>query len=465
MSPSPISPPGIFPPISTIPPELLCYIFALTLAAMKIKTPPVMSTNDRGPRGWGYLGILGGPWLFGQVCSYWCELAESTPTLWTSFVLAPHMTGCHLRLLSMQLDRSGNSPLDLLIRFRDEGEPDWQGGPFDIFLAKLVALSARWRTLNVELNDNFFPHAEFAPLKRPGALPLLEELVFSGEPESRSYLMSIFNATCEFFKDATALRRVGLGLYARDWNLSLPWEQLTTYQGSLFDATTHFQNLVECDFMGSSFRNDDTRVRFLTLPHVRRLAVSDATYLDRLAAPALQSLCIVVNAPDGLVRVLHFLDRSGCGATLDELTLMFTVLSTPAEDIIAVLQQLQGLTALALELQMPHAPIVAALNASQRMCPKLRSLSWASPQDALDHGAFADMVLSRRGGSSGVHALRFLGVYFGRRRMKAAGWGRVIPGLTVITTNYSKRFPAVQRWRGDTTSLKALGLSQRLYVL
>ncbi|KAJ7604314.1 hypothetical protein DFH06DRAFT_1391240 [Mycena polygramma] len=155
------------------------------------------------------------------------------------------------------------------------------------------------------------------------------------------------------------------------------------------------------------------------------------------------------------------LHRFGCMGTLTELTLAFC--TTPAEEIITILKQLPSLTALSLDLSLeisiPPAPIVAALMAAERLCPNLISLSWADQEDSLDRTAFADMVVSRCAPSSGVHPLRFVAVYSGRRRMKGAGWRmRGLPGLEVVTMNRKKGAPAVLGWRGRGSSLTAIGL-------
>jgi hypothetical protein len=71
------------------------------------------------------------------------------------------------------------------------------------------------------------------------------------------------------------------------------------------------------------------------------------------------------------------------------------------------------------------------------------------------------MVLSSSGASGvvasqdsdsdalGVHALHFVALYAGRRRMKTAGWRlRALPGLEVVFLNSKKGKPVVRRW-GD----------------
>ncbi|KAJ7606979.1 hypothetical protein DFH06DRAFT_1347753 [Mycena polygramma] len=440
----------VLTPIASTPPEILCYIFALTLIS-KTATPPSIPAIGRGPSWYCKSGILGGPWIFGQVCSYWRKLAESTPTLWTSITVSHSLMPSQLRLLDTHLARSGNAPLDVLIHI---SKPRlYHDTSFKSFLAKIVAQSTRWRTLRLELLLNHFPHAVFTALaSTAGALPLLEELVFNGGgPIFR--IASDWDTMPEekikeitFFEDAPVLRRVAVsGYVSNQLDISLPWGQLTAYKGSVYGLTTKLdvgQNLVECELTGRYF-DDADKNRVHTLPYLRRLVLTDVELLHTLATPALQSLYIkqsiyIKKSVSGLIHLLH---RSGCITSLVELTLVFC--NTPAGEIIVILKQLPSLAALSLDICTPPAPIVTALMAAERLCPNLMSLSWADREDALDRAAFADMVASRCSASSAVQTLRFVAVYSGRRRMKGAGWRmRGIQGLEVVTMNRKKGAPA-----------------------
>ncbi|KAJ7839088.1 hypothetical protein B0H13DRAFT_2418436 [Mycena leptocephala] len=218
------------------------------------------------------------------------------------------------------------------------------------------------------------------------ALPLLEELALSSG--------GVFYFENDFsFADAPVLRRLVLGAHSQAFTrkIALPWMQLTSYRTFHPDATTHFRalagaaNLVECDLDFALTKGDEVtamQLELLTLPRLRRLAISCPLLLDRLVAPTLQSLYIV-----GPVKHVHpFLDRSGCTSQLVELTLARC--SAPAHEIIALLQQTPGLTALMLDVHSPPAEIVAALMAPGRLCPTLESLAWADFSDALDRGVF-----------------------------------------------------------------------------
>jgi hypothetical protein len=432
------------PPVSVInliPPELLCYIFTLLVPPLKSdSSSPVISTVNAPlfSRPW----IFGGPWVFSQVCSHWRALSVSLPTLWTSITVFTTISPRKLSLLNIQLSRTESAPLDLHIDFTSGTRSPPNFDLFDPFLARLVSYSARWRALHLEFNAGWVPDETIAALNGI-ALPLLEELALGGR--GVSYFENDFS-----FADAPVLRRLVLGAHSKEFTrkIALPWTQLTSYRTFHPDATTHFRalagaaNLVECDLDFALTKGDEVtamQLDILTLPRLRRLAISCPLLLDRLVAPSLQSLYIVGPAKD----VHPFLDRSGCTSKLIELTLARCVAS--ASEIIALLQQTPGLTTLMLDVHGPPAEIVAALMAPERLCPTLESLAWADFSDALDGGAFADMVVSR---CTGVHPLSSVVLLAGMQRLRTAvGRMRTLPGLEVVIMDPNNGVSALARWR------------------
>ncbi|KAJ7873683.1 hypothetical protein B0H13DRAFT_2280053 [Mycena leptocephala] len=432
-------------PINLIPPELLCYIFTLLVPSLKSgSSSPIIPIMLGAPWSSGPW-ILGGPWVFGQVCSHWRALAVSLPSLWTSITVFATVSPRELRLLNIQLSRTESAPLHLRIRFTSTGHSPSEFDLFEGFLARLVSQSARWRVLHLEFDGGWLPLPSFATLSGL-TLPLLEELAFNGPGVSSIERYG-------FFTDAPPLRRVVLGARSRAaiQKIALPWTQLASYKAFYPDAPTHFRNLagaanlVECDFDFPSLASDEftiMRLDILTLPRLRRLAVSCPVLLDRLVAPELQSLYIV----GPVKRAFSFLDRSGCTSKLIELTL--TRCAAPASEIISLLQHTRGLTALMLDVHGPPAELVAALTAPERLCPTLGSLAWADFTDALDRGAFADMVVSRCTDSTGMRPLHSVVLLAGRRRLKTgASRMRALPGLEVVIMNPNKGVPALARWR------------------
>ncbi|TEB24992.1 hypothetical protein FA13DRAFT_1270627 [Coprinellus micaceus] len=101
------------------------------------------------------------PVLLGRVCSYWRQVAYSTPQLWAKLhIVPPHIyrdnrTSCERRFLEKRrvvqewLDRSGDSPLNLsYVWFGDAMEDAIQLN--GILLQCLVPYSKRWADIDIQ---------------------------------------------------------------------------------------------------------------------------------------------------------------------------------------------------------------------------------------------------------------------------------------------------------------------------
>ncbi|KAJ7620720.1 hypothetical protein DFH06DRAFT_1305960 [Mycena polygramma] len=427
-------------PIQILPPELLCYIFTLGIPEQTAFTPAVPSIEATPSKEQSDPWILGGPWIPGQVCSAWRALAVSLPTLWTSITVTNTLSNPELHLLDIQLARSGTAPLDLFIRCTPWARFD--PTPFASFMTALESQSSRWRTLQLQFASGCRPPAALEALGSL-PLPLLEQVRFLGDGVSnlRNY---------SFLPNAPALRHVVLGDAGGPSieSISLPWHQITTYKAAYVDASTHIRNLaaatnlVDCDVTFTGLIDGFLRHDILFLPHLRRLALPHPSFLARLTTPALHTLYLIGTVDP----VLPFLRRSGRTEALSELTL--AKCNTPTSEIIAILRQTCGLTTLALDLSAPSAELVAALVASERLCPALGSLSLTDWKDELDRDAFVEMITSRCRGSDSVRALYAVAIYSGRRRMKTAAFRlRALPSLEVLVMNSKKGWLAVQKWR------------------
>ncbi|KAJ7670003.1 hypothetical protein DFH06DRAFT_1179797 [Mycena polygramma] len=472
------------PPIELLPLELLSQIFIL-LVPLQTPTsaaiPVIPRHNSRGPL------RLDVPWVFGQVCWKWRALSISMPSLWTNITVSSTVVPRQLPLLYTQLSRTGNAPLNVLVRFtanprRRPRSRRWryraspEPVPFDqslhTFLPALVAQSARWRTLHVRFGGSPAP-PEF-PVLSPKSLEGLEMVEFSG------YTMYSPRSFIKLSKPAPALRRailahIGVEIVSR---LRLPWAELTTY-GAVADPLAHIRRLasmpalVECE-LSVTRRSSQTFQggSLVTLQYLRRLVLwdPDSEFLDCMVAPSLQSLYITVF--DGMKDVIPFLERSRCTETLAKLTLSryrprrygSRSAESSAPAIVSLLQHTRGLTALAIQPPGSPSEIVAALalTGTERICPNLKSLSWADLDDELDYSTFVDMVASRCAESPhATHgfvdapsnvlraegALHSIAVYAGRRRMKGAGMRlRALPALEVVSMNRKKGRPVVEGW-------------------
>ncbi|KAJ7511953.1 hypothetical protein B0H11DRAFT_1953682 [Mycena galericulata] len=434
-------------PIDIIPPEVICYILnftlALPVATASSPTIPVLGVHSP-PEPW----VLSGAWVLGQVCREWRALAIAFPVLWTSMVVADNIRPRERHLLDIQLERSGNAPLDLLIRTRF-GRNFGRKTPFDGFMPKLVGYCGRWRSLHLQFDGPCPLHWAF---DRLGPLPLLRELILSGATDV---------ATLDAFKDAPNLRKVALSNPGQTsiHDTPLPWAQLATYKATYPDGSKHFRNLsmacnlVECD-LDFGTQTTDQLVRHmgtLTLPQLRRLVITKDLFLDCLVAPALNELQV-----HGTIdRVLPFLRRSAC--ILARLTLFRCNAGTDTE-ILQILRNTPSLNHLALDFRGPSSSTSGLISAfmmspggadGASVCPNLTSLFWGDRNDTMDRSAFVDMVESRWRTSDPTHrGLHFVRVYLGRLRMRSRRLQMFAEeGLDVIAINSRKGNRAMELWR------------------
>ncbi|KAJ7115132.1 hypothetical protein C8R43DRAFT_1156334 [Mycena crocata] len=160
----------------------------------------------------------------------------SFPGLWTSIVLSNAIWIREAAMLNYQLDRSGNAPLNILIRFTQNYYEDNDDEESD--KEEEESTLDMWRTVRFQFDWGVNPPRAFIKLK---ALPLLSEVVFSGRSQPPPVVLSnVDNISSP--------------------NVLLPWDRITTYKATYYvDGLTHFKNLsaavnlVECDI---GFAND-----------------------------------------------------------------------------------------------------------------------------------------------------------------------------------------------------------------
>ncbi|KAJ7617855.1 hypothetical protein FB45DRAFT_1103125 [Roridomyces roridus] len=446
-----ISPTAEASPISSLFPEILCHIFILALPPLEGHSPldNRLSPTRRLAQTKDGLWPLGPPWSLAQVCAHWRSVALGYGPLWSTIVVPQitpsHHSTCSLFYFKLILERSSSAPLDVLIRLN-------QCNKFvDIMIQTIVVHCARWRSLWIECDGQRLPPDEFGD-SRLGTLPLLRHLTINGalglRLEERFYSM---------FSDAPNLRSVALrspgDLSHRE--IVLPWAQLTSYRAKDPSASAHFKRLlvttqlVHCDldFDDAQFPGIPADLRgVVTLQRLRRLVITNTEVLQHIIAPCLQELQV-----HGVVdHVPSFMHRSSC--VLTRLTLFMCI--SPASQIVALLQLASSITVLELDYlgsADETAVLISALTigAAEPICPGLASLSWGDRNDVVDRESLVDMVESRwRLDPPGQ--LRFVGVYLGCRRMKAAGWRlRCLAneGLEVVLRIQKKGRRVMERWR------------------
>ncbi|KAJ7047988.1 hypothetical protein C8F01DRAFT_450307, partial [Mycena amicta] len=153
-----------------LPNELLQHIFTLALEPAHETTLPTST-----PLAWPVL----------QVCGHWREIALSLPQLWSTVVVSTGSIDIrHQNLLQLQLERSRNAPLDIVLRMTYKyhwQDSDFDGGLHGI-LKLLAAVCFRWQSIHISIDVDYRLPASFTAID---TLPVLEEVTFSGGAVSR----------------------------------------------------------------------------------------------------------------------------------------------------------------------------------------------------------------------------------------------------------------------------------------
>ncbi|KAJ7068748.1 hypothetical protein C8F01DRAFT_1119169 [Mycena amicta] len=399
-----------------LPNELLQHIFTLALEPAHETTLPTST-----PLAWPVL----------QVCGHWREIALSLPQLWSTVVVSTGSIDIrHQNLLQLQLERSRNAPLDIVLRMTYKyhwQDSDFDGGLHGI-LKLLAAVCFRWQSIHISIDVDYRLPASFTAID---TLPVLEEVTFSGGAVSRLDRLG----WKLLFRNVPKLHRVVLSepscLSMPCGEEDLPWTQIRTYKATYTECEEHRTKLklmantvVDADL--GLLRGIDSAAGQvqLGLPQLRKLVARSDMILDGLFAPALTDL----HVQGTVISVLPFLHSSGC--CLSRLTLDRCIAN--AEDILGVLRAVSGtLEHLALDTDGERYYTVErtrtlldafCVSSSNHLCPKLTSLAWSDSVAALDqyHNLFVKMVASRWRVPHGAPAyrLRRLVVYLaGRLRL------------------------------------------------
>ncbi|TRM66584.1 hypothetical protein BD626DRAFT_426000 [Schizophyllum amplum] len=266
------------------------------------------------------------PELLTEIFYYSCDeedvghhpaLMHTTPQLWSRFRFTVHarddLTALgQLQLLQKYLDLSGQHPITAPVTYTDS--PPVVPQAFLLFLRH----AERWQHLVVDS-----PHI----FNFIGALPLPHLTTVHGE------VSLLLRDTHQVLRRAPNLRTVHLTNYHEAHDLpALPWTQITDLRtewagASVLDVVERCPNLV-------SWRHQTFAPRFpapwsarpIECARLKRLEVClahDSLVLEHLCMPALTDLTLtwsscpkeMLDAQNAAVRVVAFLQRSGCHLT------------------------------------------------------------------------------------------------------------------------------------------------------
>ncbi|KAF7294332.1 F-box domain-containing protein [Mycena chlorophos] len=442
-----------------IPTELLQHIFALTIE-------PLHDDGNITP-----VGQDAAPWSLLRVCRLWENVALSSPELWSTIVVsAEHTSPPEQYYLALQLQRSENAPLDIILRMAApyiRVSTDVDGGPSKM-LTLVANVSARWRSFRISRYTRwpFIPPISLA-FDGIRALPLLERVVVSENPNAdRSN--DILDGAGFLFRDSPRLHCVvlnGLGAYAVRFQAGVPWRQIRTYKAKYALWDEHVSNLVpmartlvDADLSLPSGRagllwNDRPP---LELPSLKRLVVSHGVVLDLISAPALAELHVCGAVEHQLP---DFLARSACKIR------RFTIYQCPtsARVLLDILGGMSGtLEHLALELRGEDHDTASvhnvlqgltlarggAVDAERQLCPHLASICWSTAKGVDDHDILLEMVYSRWRLAIPARKLRVVDVHLNSRLMRSRDWYELREeGLEVRLVPMTKVARAIREWR------------------
>ncbi|KAJ7148394.1 hypothetical protein C8R43DRAFT_1236834 [Mycena crocata] len=343
---------GTLSPLRRMPPELLSLIFVLT------------HIHDKNPA----------PWKISQVCRRWQAIVSSQPSFWKSVILdfenRQRDSSTSKWGLETQLQRSGNSPLNILFTCRFTFR-DYTKHELTILLI-LAKHCRRWKKIQMWCPLGLY--SKLASVR--GDLPLLRELNLRSDPyrdEDEEHLIEVFELGPE-------LQQVSLNVGA-GVKVVLPFSYLLQYVSrsgwdSFSKALRSASNVVDCglDLVGTSAPPTTP----IVLPHLLRLSLSDSTLLEYLEAPNLQELYCCSRS-----------DHLSSLCARRRLSLQKLVLFYPASvaDVAGILEKLPTITELGLSIKMDSldalATLLAIRNESTDLAPSLRCITICSSEERL----------------------------------------------------------------------------------
>ncbi|KAJ7155846.1 hypothetical protein C8R46DRAFT_1116605 [Mycena filopes] len=366
-----------------IPPEILGYIFSLTLPIPRKARRTVVPVKES-------------PWTLSHVSRYWRAVALSESSLWSLVTLdyedpAPFYP---LSMVETQIARAKR----LKIHFYgfEKLHPQPQTEMFQ-FLAQHAV---QWEELSLRVTSHIAPL--LSTLR--DRLPLLRRFYLLWEPEDEPAIDRV-----ECFQNAPLL----VGACISDFPpiaVLFPAHNLTQYQCHASSWGTHVEilrqtpNLVDTRLTVDAIENWPDGQEIIDLTCLRRLLVSHAELLHFLRLPVLEELtidCEETEGPNILGALRSAVSRSSC--VLRRLCFWGLPVLTSTSDILG---QFTSILAFAVIISRPHDSDLAqtlmrhltitATGASGAVAPQLRDISFACDEGGyLVHRLYLDMIESR----------------------------------------------------------------------
>ena len=281
------------------------------------------------------------PLSLGAICSYWREIAWSTPSLWSSLVVrtsSKHDSHIATGIAREWLARSGQLPLSIHI--------------LTIFYDKAAVLalidvinqySTRWSDLDLFMPSHFYEHFHATD----NYAPILKSIRFRSSKARRLN----FQLTCPH------LERASFPHFPMD-GTNIQWDNLThltLHSISIIDSFIILRKtprLVFCKVSGSYPRLREpsrgapvlTSMRSLQLQSVIRSSGED--FLNNLIAPHLEEFSLPRYHIPSIEVITSFLRISAC--SLHSFSMIFSIFPPSFEGFMKLLQSMPSLNRLSM---------------------------------------------------------------------------------------------------------------------
>jgi F-box-like len=284
------------PIVRQLPPDIMSTIFEFCL--------PDFTDLQIGPDSDVDLSI---PLSLGAICSYWREIAWSTPTLWSSLVirvirLRKHDPRIVTDIAHEWLSRSGQLPLTIRIcatLYEHKG--------VTALIDIINQHSTRWSDLDLYTPHSYYQHFHATD----NHAPILKSIRFTSFSTYR--VMESLQLTCP------RLERATLSFFPLD-GTNIQWDNLThlTLDSMLIDDSflilRKTPRLVVCKVTGSSVGYRSSRLRTVVLNSLKSLEMTsfEGHFLYNLIAPHLEEFSLRDYNIRSIEAIAFFFRTSAC---------------------------------------------------------------------------------------------------------------------------------------------------------
>ena len=319
------------PIVRLLPPDVTSTIFEFCL--------PDFADHQLSPYAEEDLSI---PLFLGAICSYWRNIAWSTPSLWSSLVIhvpCKHKSHITTGITQEWLARSGQLPLSIRIYSKSYNKPVSA-------LANIInQYSPRWSSLDLHMPDSYYQCFRATD----NHAPILKSIRFHCSAHGKMNLNLDVQLTCP------RLERATLSCFPMD-GTNIHWDNLT-------HLTLHFMSIIDfflilrktprlvfCKLSSlcSLDRGPIVGPPVLTSLRCLQLMITSSVedFLNNLIAPHLEEFSLPNYYNPSMEVITSFLRRSAC--SLRSFSIIFSNFPPYFESFMDLLQSMPSLNTLSM---------------------------------------------------------------------------------------------------------------------